>query len=109
MALLLTVTIFCLFLLITILYYMTNALLRQKRLIKDYRNISFLPLSSIPFIGNLHVIDKTPDGFFRLICRLAKQTQDQNNGLFCLWYSIWPMVFICTGKGLEVKLYQTIF
>jgi hypothetical protein len=109
MALLLTATIFCLLLLLTVVYYIIFPLLRHKRLVKEYRNISFLPLSSIPFVGNIHLIDKRPDVFFHLIFQLAKQAHDKTNGIFCLWYSLWPMVFICSGRGLEVYSYPIIF
>lgn len=108
MALLLTVVIFWLFILLAAVYYVVPALLQHKRLVKEYRNISFLSLSSIPFVGNIHLIDKRPDVFFQFLCQLAKQAQDKNKGLFCLWYSLWPMVFICSGQGLEVYLHPMI-
>jgi hypothetical protein len=36
---------------------------------------------------------------------MSKECQDQNKGIFCLWYAIWPMTFLCTSKGLEVCLF----
>ncbi|CAF5031468.1 unnamed protein product [Rotaria sp. Silwood1] len=31
---------------------------------------------------------------------MAKDCQQQGKGLFCLWYSLWPMIFACTGESL---------
>jgi len=100
----LTITILCLLLLLAIIYYILPPLQRHKRLLQDYRNISFLPLSSIPFIGNLHQFDKRPHVFFRLICQLAKQSQDQGKGLFCIWFGITPRLLLCSAQGLEVYI-----
>jgi len=102
MLLLLTTIIAFLLLLLIIVNYVLPVLKRHSQLQKDYRNISFLPLSSIPFVGNLHLIDQRPYVFFQLLCRMAKVCQDQDKGIFCLWYALWPMTFLCTGKGLEV-------
>ncbi|CAF4585304.1 unnamed protein product [Rotaria sp. Silwood1] len=76
-------------------------LLRHKRLQKDYKNISFLPLSPIPLIGNIPQFDKQHHVFFQLLCRLAKQSQDEGKGLFCIWLGITPRIFLCSGQGLE--------
>jgi hypothetical protein len=40
--------------------------------------------------------------------RLSKECQDQNKGVFCLWYSLWPTVILCSGKGLEVFTFNII-
>ena len=104
MALPLTVIVLFLFLFLIILYYLVPILVRYRRLQKDYRNITFLPLSAIPFVGNLHQLDPRPHIFFQLICQLSKESQDQGKGLFCLWYTLWPMVFLCSGQGLEVSI-----
>jgi hypothetical protein len=45
----------------------------------------------------------------QLLCRMSKQSQDQDKGIFCLWYALWPMTFICTAKGLEVCIYISFF
>ncbi|CAF3843724.1 unnamed protein product [Rotaria sordida] len=76
-------------------------LLRHKQLQKDYKNISLLPLSSIPLIGNIPQFDKQHHVFFQLLCRLAKQSQDEGKGLFCIWLGITPRIFLCSGQGLE--------
>ena len=85
-----------------ILYYIISALQRYKRLVKDYQNITFLSLSKIPIIGNVHHLDKQPHLVFNLLCQLAKQAQDKNKGLFCLWIGMTPRLFLCSGQGLEV-------
>jgi hypothetical protein len=89
--------------------YVLPILKRYSQLRKDYRDISFLPISSIPFVGNLHLIDKRPPVFFQLLCRMSKICQEQDKGIFCLWYAIWPMNFLCTGKGLEVWTFSFSF
>ena len=66
----------------------------------EYRDITLLP--TIPFVGNIHQINGTPHQLFQLVIRLSKACQDQNKGLYCIWYLIWPMVVICSGDGLEV-------
>ena len=83
--------------------FIVPILVRHSQLQKDYKNITLLPLSPIPFVGNLHKFDKRPDGFFELLCRMSKECQNQDKGLFCLWYAFWPVVFLCSGKGLEVR------
>lgn len=109
------VTIIIIFLLLLFVFvnYILPVFKRHSQLQKDYQNISFLPLSSIPFLGNLHLIDKRPHVFYQLLCRMAKECQDQDKGIFCLWYALWPMTFLCTAKGLEVctcySYQQTIF
>ena len=97
-----------LFPVLLILYYIISALQRYKHLVKDYQNITFLSLSKIPIIGNVHHFDKRPHLVFNLICRLAKQAQDQNKGLFCLWIGMTPRLFLCSGEGLEVYSYTII-
>lgn len=89
-------------LLLVIGYYLFPIFRRHRQLLKDYRNISPLPLSSIPLIGNLHQFDKRQPVFFQLLCRLAKQCQDQGTGLFCLWTGMVPRLFLCSSEGLEV-------
>ncbi len=94
--------------LLLIVNYILPIFKQHSQLQKDYRNITLLSLSSIPFIGNLHLIDKRPHVFFQLLCRMSKLCQDQEKGIFCLWYALWPMIFLCTAKGLEVcKFYST--
>jgi hypothetical protein len=97
-----------LFLLFLILYHIISALLERNRLLKDYQNISFLSLSPIPFIGNVHHFDKRSHVVFQLFCQLAKQAQDQNKGLFCFWFGLKPRLFLCSGQGLEVYSYPII-
>ena len=75
---------------------------QYSQLRKDYQNISLLPISPIPFVGNIHQFDKRTYVFFELLVRLGKECQDQGKGLFCMWYSLRPMIFLCSGKGLEV-------
>ncbi len=99
---LLLISVIVVLLILIVWSYVRPILKRHSQLQNDYRNISFLPISSIPFVGNLHLIDNRQYVFFQLICRLSKMCQEQDKGLFCLWYSIWPMVFLCTGKGMEV-------
>ena len=77
-------------------------LTRYVQLRKDYREISFLPFSSIPFVGNLRQINTRSDLFFRLLLRMSKECQRKDKGIFCLWYALWPVTFICSAKGLEV-------
>ncbi len=101
MIILLTTIIALIFILIA--KFILPLLIRHSQLQKDYRNITLLPLSSIPFIGNVHQFDKRPYVFFQLLIRLAKESQDQNKGVFCLWCGIWPTIFLCTGEGLEVR------
>jgi hypothetical protein len=101
MLMLLTITV--ILTLVVIVKFVLPILIRYSQLQKDYRNITLLPLSSIPFIGNLHQFDKRPHVLCQLLLRLAKESQDQNKGAFCLWCGIWPMIFLCTGQGLEVR------
>ena len=107
MALFLTLTVIVL--LLFVVYFVTSHLVRHARLQKDYRTISYLPISRIPFVGNLHQIDKEQHLFLRLLLRLANECQQQQKGLFCLWLSIWPNIFLCTGEGLEVHNYYLQF
>ena len=89
-------------LILLIVHYIYPFFRRRQQLLKDYRNITPLPLSSIPLIGNLHLFDKRQPVFFRLLCQLSKQCQDEGTGLFCLWFAVTPRVFLCSGEGIEV-------
>lgn len=106
MALELTITILCLLLLLIIIYYILPVYQRYKQLMKDYRNISYLPISSIPLVGNLHKFDKQSHVFFQQLCQSAKQCQEQGKGVFCIWIGITPRLFLCSGRGLEVVLFK---
>jgi hypothetical protein len=106
MLLLLTIIIILFF--IISVNYILPIFKRYSQLQKDYRNITLLPLSSIPFVGNLHHFDKQQHVVFQLVLRLSKECQDQNKGVFCLWYSLWPTVILCSGKGLEVFTFNII-
>ncbi len=105
----LTLTISVLLILIIIVKFVLPILIRHSQLQKDYRNISPLPLSSIPFVGNLHQFDRRIDVVFQLILRLTKGCQDQDKGVFCLWTGPKPMVILCSSKGLEVREKSIIF
>jgi hypothetical protein len=105
MVLLLTIIIVFLLLLLIIVNYVWSLLARHAQLQKDYRSVSFLPISTIPFVGNLHLIDRQPPVFFQLLCRLSKECQKKDKGVFCLWYAVWPMTFICSANGLEVWIF----
>ena len=72
---------------------------------KDYETISPLPISPIPFVGNVHQFDKRTYMFLKLFVRLAREYQEQGKGVYCIWYSIWPMIVLCSGKGLEVSAF----
>lgn len=102
MAFLLITIILFVFSLCLLFHYILPTVQRYRQLLKEFQNITFLSLSKIPLIGNLHHFDKRPYMLFRLVCRLAKQAQDQNKGLFCLWIGIRPRLFLCSGQGLEV-------
>ncbi len=107
MILLLTVlTVLFFFVIVT---FIRPILVRYGQLQKDYKSISFLPLSSIPFVGNLHVMDKQPHLFCQLLCRMSIECQKQGKGIFCLWYSIWPLIFFCEAKGIEVGTFYYYF
>jgi hypothetical protein len=100
MILLLTILVVLLFILI-VKWVLPNWK-RHSQLLKDYQNISVLPLSPIPFVGNVHQFDKRTYMFYKLVFRLAKECQDQDKGLFCIWYTLSPIIFLCSAKGLEV-------
>ena len=89
-------------LLLLVFKHVLPILKQYSQLRKDYQNISLLPISPIPFVGNIHQFDKRTYVFFELLVRLGKECQDQGKGLFCMWYSLRPMIFLCSGKGLEV-------
>ncbi|UJR23874.1 hypothetical protein I4U23_026846 [Adineta vaga] len=84
-----------------ILKYILPFLIQYIQLRQDYRDISFLPLSSFPLVGNLHQIDSRGYVFFQLLCQMSKECQIKRKGIFCLWYAIWPITFVCAAKGLE--------
>jgi hypothetical protein len=99
-------------LLLTIIFILLSIILvkfglpiwrRHSQLQKDYRSITLLPTSSIPFIGNLKDMRVPQYALFRLCCKLSKECQDRDKGLFCFWYSLWPMLIVCSGRGLEVS------
>ncbi len=90
-----------LFILLLVGYYVVSILVQHARL-QDYRNIPGLPISSIPFVGNLHQLGRRPEVFYQLLQRMYKKCQEQNKDLFVLWYSVWPIVFLCSGEGLKV-------
>ena len=96
-----TILIVCLLLLL-IVHYIYPFFRRHQQLLKDYQNITLLPVAFIPWIGNLHQIDKRPSVFFQFLIRLGKQCQDLGTGLFCLWVGTTPRVFLCSSEGLEV-------
>lgn len=89
-------------LLILIFKYISPYWKQYLKLNRDYQNISLLPISPIPFIGNIHQFDKRTYMFFKLLTHLSRECQEQGKGLYCVWYSIHPMIFLCSGKGLEV-------
>ncbi len=83
-------------------------LVRYVRLRRDYRTIPSLPLSPIPFVGNLHQFDRRSEVFYKLFQRMYKSCQEQNKGLFILWYSIRPIIFLCSAAGLEVSDFRQL-
>ena len=91
--------------LVFIVYYLVPILVRRRKLRRDYQNVSFLPLSRIPLVGNLHQFDKRQHVFSHLLLQMAKECQQQGKGVFCLWYSLWPMIFACTGQSLAVQIF----
>ena len=96
--------VFTVLLLILIFKYILPILKTHSELQKDYQNITPITISSIPFVGNVDHFDRKPYMFFKFLLRLGKECQDQDKGLFCVWYSIRPMMMLCSGKGLEVLL-----
>jgi hypothetical protein len=94
-------------LILFIAYYLVPILVRHVKLRRDYRTIPTLPISLIPFVGNLHQFDKRQYVFSRLLLQMAKECQQQDKGIFCLWYSLRPMIFLCTGRSLEVSVHST--
>lgn len=85
------------------LYFAVTNLVRHTQLRKDYRAIPSLPISRIPFLGNIQQIGGEGYVFLRLILQMANECQEQKKGLFCLWYSLWPIMFMCSGQTVEVK------
>ncbi len=106
---LLLLTIIIVFLIIVTVKFVIPTLVTYSQLQKDYQNISLLPLSSIPFVGNANHLGKGQQDFFQLICRMSKVCQEQDKGIFCLWYALWPMIFLCSPHGLEVFQFFIIF
>ena len=92
-----------------IVYYLVSILVKRQKLGRDYQNIPSLPLSRIPLVGNLHQFDKRQHVFSRLLLQMATECQQQGKGLFCLWFSFWPIIFACTGQSLAVGMFQYIF
>ena len=84
---------------------------RYLQLRDEYRDITLLPIASISFVGHLHHVNIDQDLVFKLLNEQSKTCQDQNKGVFCLWNSLRPVVFICSGRGLEVFLvsFQIIY
>ncbi|CAF1410201.1 unnamed protein product [Rotaria sordida] len=39
--------------------------------------------------------------FYDLLRRLSTECQNQDKGVYCLWYTVWPIIFLCSAKGLE--------
>jgi len=107
MVLSLTITLIVLFLLI--LKFILPTFIRYSQLRKQYRNISLIPISPIPLVGNAHCAGKRPNVFFELLCQTAKECQDQDKGAFCFWYLLWPTVFLSSSKGLEVNIFCFFF
>ena len=109
MLFLLSLSAICALILVFIIYYLVPIFVQCKKLRRDYQNIPSLPLSRIPFVGNLHQFDSRQHVFSRLLLQMAAECQQQGKGLFCLWYSIWPMIFACTGHSLAVRVFHFIF
>jgi hypothetical protein len=95
-------------LLILIVKWVLPIFKRHSQLQKDYENISPLSISPIPFVGNLHHFDKQTHIFYKQVLEWAKQCQDEDKGLFCIWYALVPIVFTCSGKGLEVLIFYLL-
>ncbi|UJR34522.1 hypothetical protein I4U23_021930 [Adineta vaga] len=77
-----------------LIYYVVPILRKYNKFRQDYRNVPSLPISNIPFIGNLHQLDRQQYIFSCLLLQMSKESQTQGKGLFCLWYSVWPMIFV---------------
>ena len=105
MLLLLTLTVILISILIV--KFLIPIFVRHSQLKKDYQNISILPCSSIPFVGNAHQLSQQPYLVCRLFQQLARECQDQDKGAFCLWFALWPMIVLCSAKGLEVSYRNT--
>ncbi len=71
-------------LLLLVAYYVVPVLVRYAQLQRDYRNIPGLSISSVPFVGNLHQLNKLSEVFYQLLQRMYKNCQEQNKGLFVL-------------------------
>ncbi|CAF1047671.1 unnamed protein product [Rotaria sordida] len=99
---LLSLSIICTVLFLFVIYYLVPIWIKYTKLRRDYRNIPSLPISRIPFVGNIHQFDQRQHVFSRLLMNMARECQkeQQGTGLFCLWYSLWPMIFACTGETL---------
>jgi hypothetical protein len=106
MLFLMSLSAICALIIVFIVYYWVPILVKRQKLGRDYQNIPSLPLSRIPLVGNLHQLDKRQHVFSRLLLQMSTDCQQQGKGLFCLWYSIWPIIFACTGKSLAVRIFQ---
>ena len=102
----LSLSTICALFIVVIVYYLVPIFVKRQKLGRDYQNIPSLPLSRIPLVGNLHQFDKRQHLFSRLLLQMAVECQQQGKGIFCLWYSIWPMIFACTGESLAVRMFQ---
>ena len=102
----LSLSAICALIVVFTAYYMVAMLVKRQKLGRDYQNIPSLPLTRIPLVGNLHQFDKRQHVFSHLLLQMATGCQQQGKGLFCLWYSLWPMIFACTGQSLAVRLFQ---
>jgi hypothetical protein len=100
MLMLLTTIIIVIF--IVIMKFVLPILKKYFQLQKEYRDITLLPLASIPFLGNVHQLNNEPHVLFQIFNGLIKTCQDQNKGLLCVWYTLWPMVILFSAEGLEV-------
>lgn len=87
-----------------ICYYLVPSWNKYRNLRQDYKNIFSLPISAIPFVGNLHQLDKRQHVFSDLLLKMSSECQKQGQSLFCLWFSLWPMVFACRGRALAVSI-----
>jgi hypothetical protein len=105
MILLLLLTIILILISALTVKFILPILTRHSQLRKEYQTISLLPVSSIPFVGNVNHLSGGPRVFFELLCRMGKECQDQNKGAFCFWFTLWPTVFLCSAKGLEVTIF----
>ncbi|CAF4083424.1 unnamed protein product [Rotaria sordida] len=83
---LLSLSIICTVLFLFVIYYLVPIWIKYTKLRRDYRNIPSLPISRIPFVGNIHQFDQRQHVFSRLLMNMARECQkeQQGTGLFCL-------------------------